>query len=331
MNLVKWGVLSTADIGQTQLIPAIQRAENAEVVAIASRGENAKAVAGKLGIPKAYTSYEQLLEDPEIEAVYIPLPNSLHKEWVIKAAKHGKHVLCEKPASLTQNELREMVDVCNKNQVKFMEAFMYQFHPQHDKVRELIQAGEIGKVAFMRSSFSFFLENPSENIRMTKDLGGGSLYDLGGYVTHSIRTILGEEPVKVYASANMDLKYNVDTTVAGVLSFASGVEASFDCSFQGTFRNSYTVVGSKGTIKVMSAYRPDLNELGKAVIRVKKENGSAEEYVVAGDQYKLQVEHVSDAIANNTQPIYSSEKMLNQAKVLDACFASVESGKSVNL
>ncbi|MRH41954.1 gfo/Idh/MocA family oxidoreductase [Aquibacillus halophilus] len=331
MKQVKWGVLSTAGIGQEQLIPAIQRSGNGEVIAIASRGDKAKEVAKELNIPKAYTSYEQLLEDPEIEAVYIPLPNSLHKEWVIKAAEHGKHVLCEKPAALNGAELKEMIDVCEHHQVQFMEAFMYQFHPQHEKVKQLIQSGVIGEVASMRGAFSYFLGDPETNIRMSSDLGGGALYDIGSYATHSIRYIMDAEPVKVYASAKTDPKYKVDTTVAGVLSFENGVEALFDCSFEATFRNLYEVLGSTGKIEVNSAYRPDTSENGEGVIRVTKDNGEVEEFSVAGDQYKLQVEHFSECVLENKEPSYSNEKITNNMKVIDACFKAIETGNSVRI
>ncbi|WP_226037111.1 Gfo/Idh/MocA family protein [Aquibacillus saliphilus] len=329
MKKVKWGVLSTAGIAQQQLIPAILRSENAELIAIASRGEKSKEVANAFDIPKAYTSYQQLIEDPEIEAVYIPLPNKLHKEWVIKAAEHKKHILCEKPAALNGSELKEMIDVTEEHDVKFMEGFMYQFHPQHEKVKQLIKSGMIGDVAFMRASFSFLLNDAETNIRMSAELGGGSLNDIGCYALHSIRNILDEEPVKVYASAKKDSKYKVDTNVAGVLTFDSGVEASFDCSFNAIGRNAYEVIGSKGSIEVTSAYRPDVNENGQGVIRLKKDNGEVEEFTIAGDQYKLEVEHFSEAISKQIDPLYTKEKIINNMKVLESCFQSIDSGHSV--
>mgnify|MGYP001948433970 CR=1 FL=1 len=179
MSMMRWGVLSTAKIGLTQVIPAIQRSKNGRVVAIASRNiENAKNVAEDLEIDTAYGSYEELLDDSSIDAVYIPLPNALHKEWVIKAAEKKKHVLCEKPVAVSLEELKEMTDACEKNGIKFMEAFMYQFHPQHQKVKDLIAEGVIGDVAMMRASFTFFL-NDSSHVRLSEDLAGGFMFDVG--------------------------------------------------------------------------------------------------------------------------------------------------------
>ncbi|WP_186580774.1 Gfo/Idh/MocA family protein [Aquibacillus kalidii] len=329
MTNVKFGVLSTAKIGLEQVIPAIKRSEYAEVLAIASRDDKSIKIAEEMAIPKAYTSYEELLDDPEIDAVYIPLPNNLHKHWVIEAAKKGKHVLCEKPATLNSEELAEIFEVCEKYGVTFMEAFMYQFHPQHDKVKELIMSGEIGDVSFMRSSFSFLLDDLT-NIRMVKELGGGSLYDVGCYTLHSIRNIIGQEPTKVYASAKLQPETGVDTTVAGVMSFANGVEASFDCSFDSTSRQTYEVVGSNGTIEVLGAFRPDQNEDGKGIIRVKKD-GEVSEQKVESDQYKEQVDNFANAILNQTEPRYTKDDMMKQMKLLEACLQSIDSGESVKL
>lgn len=165
MKALQWGVLSTAKIGQTQMIPAIQRSKNGEVAAIASSSERAAEIAESLSIKKIYDSYEDLLADPDIDAIYIPLPNHLHKKWVIEAAKHRKHILCEKPAALTADDTEEMVNVCHNQGVTFMEAFMYQFHSQHERVRKIIASGEIGEVKLIKGSFSFLLEDRSGNIR----------------------------------------------------------------------------------------------------------------------------------------------------------------------
>ncbi|WP_138419496.1 Gfo/Idh/MocA family protein [Aquibacillus sediminis] len=329
MKKIQWGVLSTAKIGRTQVIPAIQRSKNGEVAAIASRGgEKAREVAKSLNIPTAYDSYEALLEDQTIDAVYIPLPNSLHKEWVIEAAKQGKHILCEKPAALNSSELKEMLLACEMYKVTFMEAFMYQFHPQHQLVKEWIQAGEIGDVAFARASFSFVL-NDGSNIRMNSDLGGGSLYDIGCYTIHSLRHVLDEEPTNVYASAKLHPELNVDTTVAGVLNFASGIRASFDCSFASIPRNEYEIIGSKGKIEVKGAYRPDQNEDGNGSVRLIKDNNEVIERSIEGDQYKLQVEHFADCLLENKQPSYTIENMIHHTTVMDSCYESIDTGKPV--
>ncbi|WP_407271069.1 Gfo/Idh/MocA family protein [Radiobacillus sp. PE A8.2] len=330
MEKLNWGIMSTAGIGQTQVIPAIQRSNNGIVQAIASRGDKAREVATALNIPKAYSSYEQLLDDPEIQAVYIPLPNSLHKEWVIKAAESGKHVLCEKPAALNPDELVEMIQACRNNQVIFMEAFMYQFHPQHGKVKELIESGAVGDVSFMRASFSYFMQDRDTNIRMNRELGGGSLYDIGCYSLHSICNILNMKPTNIFASAKVDPRNQVDTNVAGTLSFNNGVQASFDCSFDLTSRNSYQVVGSKGSIEVNGAFRPDQNENEEGRITVQTEDGM-EEFFIQADQYKLQVENFASAIFEGKQPSYTNEMMLDHALVVDACLKSIDTRESVSL
>lgn len=159
MRTVKWGILGTARIAREQLIPALQREGHSEVVAIASKSGKARDVADRFGIPAAYDDYEALLGDPAVEAVYIPLPNGLHKEWAIKAARHGKHVLCEKPSALTSAETREILEACREHDVIFMEGFMYRHHPQHQRVKEIMQSGEIGEVVLFRASLHFLLED----------------------------------------------------------------------------------------------------------------------------------------------------------------------------
>ncbi|MDX8044581.1 Gfo/Idh/MocA family oxidoreductase [Gracilibacillus sp. S3-1-1] len=330
MTQLKWGVLSTAKIGRTQVIPAIQRSTNGEVMAIASRNEkSAKQTAEELNIPRAYGSYEALLDDPAIDAVYIPLPNALHKEWVIKAAEKKKHVLCEKPVAITNEELVEMITVCEKNNVIFMEAFMYQFHPQHQKVKQFIQDGVIGDIAFMRASFSFYLEDRS-NIRLNSDLAGGSMFDVGCYTLHAIRNILDEEPTAAYAHAYYHPKLKVDTTMAGTLTMPSGILASFDSSFDSTSRESYEVVGSKGTITVTSAFRPDTNEgmVGEIFLQT---NEGTEVITEAGDQYALMVENFADAILHDQPLFYYTAKMQQQMKVLDAVYESSRTGQVISL
>ena len=331
MEKVRWGILSTAQIGRTQVIPAISRSANGEVTAIASRSEEGRQAAEELGIEKFYPGYEDLLKDKEVDAVYIPLPNSLHKEWVLKAAAYGKHILCEKPAALNYEDLEEMIEACDHSEVLFMEAFMYQFHPQHKKVKELIASGAIGEVGLLRSSFSFFLGDKADNIRMNRELGGGALYDVGCYCLHAVRNISGAEPVQLYANARIDPDYQVDTGTAGTLVFKNGLQATFDCSFALTGRNSYEVVGSSGEIEVFSAFRPDVNENGRGQVRLTKADGETEDYFVDGDQYKEEVEQFAASILNGSPLAYSPNKMLANMKVLDACFRSIREGTSVTL
>ncbi len=328
MGKIKWGVLSTADIGQTQVIPAIKRSTYGEVTAIASQSEKAKDVAGKLGIPKSYESYEQLLADPEIDAVYIPLPNHLHAKWTIEAAKAGKHVLVEKPAALTEAETIEMVTACEKYGVKFMEAFMYQFHIQHKRVKDIIQTGEIGELKYMYASHSFLLQE-EENIRLSPEKGGGALYDVGCYNIHAIRHILDSEPVEVMGFSDMDNQYGVDLTTTAHLVMDNGMRAMFDCSFEMTNRNEYHVVGTLGEIICRYAYRPDL--AGNQGALLVKSGGETRKELIQCDQYMMQVDHFSECIRNNQNPSYTPRDTLQNMRVIEACYESIKTKSIIKL
>lgn len=323
LRKVRWGVISTADIAQTQVIPAILRSEHAEIVAIASRGEKASAVAEIFSIPHYYESYEELLKNQEVEAVYIPLPNHLHKQWVMEAAKFGKHVLVEKPAALTAQETLEMIRVCQENDVKFMEAFMYQFHPQHKRVKELITSGEIGEIKYMRASFSFILEEREANIRLNKEMGGGSIYDVGCYCIHAIRNLLESEPVTVEVFAEHDPQTGIDLSAIGYMKLENGINCVFDCSFDMSFRQEYEIVGTKGKITIPHAYRPDV--VGHDALIIIGDRFET----VSGDQYKLQIDHFSKAILEDFQPSYSVENTIQNMRVIDACYESIEKGQPI--
>ncbi|MDS9472492.1 Gfo/Idh/MocA family protein [Sporosarcina pasteurii] len=331
MKKVNWGVLSTAGIAQKQLLPAFMRAENAVVTAIATGSdvEKAQEIANKFEIEHVYDSYEKLLDDPTIDAVYIPLPNHLHKQWVIKAAKKGKHILCEKPAAIAREEVLEMKAACEENNVLFMEAFMYYFHPQHARVKEIIDRGEIGEVTFMQAGFSFYMpeERRGNNIRMSQEKGGGSIYDIGSYAIHTIRNILRAEPESVHVHAVMDPDYGIDTDAVGYLNFPNGIRASFDSSFNLAMRHEYKVHGTKGSITVPRAFRPD-NYGGEGLIQIEKGDVTTTE-IVRGDQYCLQVEHLSQAILDGEKTVHHTfENTLDNMAVIDACYASIASGKS---
>lgn len=331
MPKLRWGVLSTAKIGQEQVIPAIQRSSNGEVVAIASRKlEKAQEVADKWAIPKAYDSYDALLKDEQIDAVYIPLPNSMHRQWMIEAANFKKHVLCEKPVALNNGELLEMIETAKQNKITFMEAFMYQFHPQHQKVKKLISNGEIGEIVMMRASFSFYLDN-DQNIRLQNHLGGGAMYDVGCYTLHAIRNILSDEPISVYASSTKKGESQVDTTMTGVLTFHDGKLGVFDTSFDTINRQSYEVVGSKGTITVTTAFRPDENENMAGELVLKKEGQTPVTHKEAGDQYKLMVENFASYVLEQKPLAYNVEEMKKQMAILDAVYQSSRENKVIKL
>ena len=332
MKKVNWGVLSTAGIAQKALLPAFMRAENAIVKAIATGSDLAKAkeIAEKFQIEKVYDSYEKLLDDPNIDAVYIPLPNHLHKQWVIESAKKGKHILCEKPAALTAKDAAEMIQVCEENDVLFMEGFMYSFHPQHARVREIIQSGEIGRVTYMTGSFSFYLgeERRAANIRMNAEKGGGSIYDIGCYAIHAIRNILEMEPETVQVHAVVDEKYGIDTDAVGHFTFSDGMRATFDCSFNAAMRHVYHIHGTEGTITVPRAFRPD-NFGGEGIIQLEKGDTVTTE-IVRGDQYCLEIEQLSKAILEGDKTVpHTVENTINNMKTIEACYQSISTNQKV--
>jgi predicted dehydrogenase len=249
MSALRLGILSTADIGRTKVIPGMMKARRAEVVAIASRdGARARSVADELGIPTAHTSYEALLSDPEIDAVYLPLPNHLHARWSIAAARAGKHVLCEKPLALTSADAQAMIDVFKAEDRRLMEAFMYRLHPSWIAVQEIVASGHIGRLTAVQSWFSYFNDDPS-NIRNMRDAGGGALFDIGCYSVNLSRMLFGSEPTRVEASIVRDPITGVDVLTSGILEFGDGV-ATFTCSIRAEDDQRVHVYGTKGRISV---------------------------------------------------------------------------------
>jgi predicted dehydrogenase len=247
MRKVRWGVLSTALIGTAKVIPGLRRSERSEVVAIASRSdETASRVARDLAIPRTHGSYEALLADPEVDAVYIPLPNHLHAEWTIAALRAGKHVLCEKPVGLTAAEAERMAAEAVASGRLLMEAFMYRHHPSWRAVAELVADGEIGEVRAVDSWFSYHLDDPS-NIRSIRSMGGGALYDIGCYNVNLSRMLFGGEPSSVSAAMVVDPALDVDVLASGTMVFKGGV-ASFTCATRVEPDQRVHVYGEQGRI-----------------------------------------------------------------------------------
>ncbi len=244
---LRWGILSTAKIGVRNVIPGIQAADRCEVTSIASRdGGRASDVAESLGIPRAHGSYEELLADPEVDAIYIPLPNHLHAEWTIASARAGKHVLCEKPLAMTSGQAQEMVDVCASEGVRLMEAFMYRLHPSWQAVREMVASGRIGSLRAVQSWFSYFNDDPT-NIRNVAAFGGGALMDIGCYSVNLSRMLFDGEPLGVEASVSRDPTTGVDVLTSAILEFESGV-ATFTCSTRAEPDQRVHVYGTEGRI-----------------------------------------------------------------------------------
>ncbi len=318
---LRWGVLSTSNIGRRAVLPAIQRSSNGELVAVASRdADRARAFADELGIPRAYASYEQLLADPEIEAVYIPLPNSMHREWTIKAAQAGKHILCEKPLALNAAECAEMDVAARQHGVLLMEAFMYRFHPQTERVIELIRQGAIGKPRLIKAAFTFRLTNPA-NIRLQADLGGGSLMDVGCYCVNVSRTLFGAEPIEVQAFAGWSAG-GVDEHMVGSLRFAGGY-AQFDSALTLARREAYQVVGANGVLDVPVAFLPGH---GDTIIRIRDAAGERNETIAGIDEYQLMAEHFAACVHGQAALRYTPAEAAANMRTIEALYRSARNG-----
>ena len=329
---LRWGIISTARIAESALIPAIHQSRNGIVAAVGSRDlERGKAYAAKNNIPKVYGSYEELFADPEIDAIYNPLPNGMHGEWSIKAAEAGKHVLCEKPLSNDAAEAKKMADVFAKRGLLLVEAFMYRFHPQTKKVKQMIADGAVGKVNMVQATFDFSLTDESD-IRLNKDLFGGALMDIGCYCVNVLRYMVGEEPNQFKVIADFGAKSKVDERMVAVMAFPSGVLAHFDCSFRTHFTQTYEIRGSHGRIFVERAYvpfRPDPE--ADVIIRWWRSTPGVEvhEYeeikVERPNQYTLMAEDFADAIFEKRAPQYTIEDAIKQMQAIDQLYKAARS------
>jgi predicted dehydrogenase len=316
---VRWGILSTANIGKAAVVPALKAAANAEVVAVASRdSERAFGYATRYGIPHSYGNYDDLLRDREVQVIYVPLPNSQHHPWVMKALRAGKHVLVEKPMGLSAAECLEMAAAADANGVRLMEGFMYRFHPQISTLLTLIDNGAIGRLSHMHAAFTFRLQRP-DNIRLQPELGGGSLMDVGCYCVNICRTIADEEPVEVQALAKWH-PGGVDESMCGTLRFASGITAQFDCSLGLARRETFLAAGNDATIELPRAFLP-----GTAATQVIIRRGynDVDTRTVAGvDEYRLMVEHFSDCVFTNTAPLFDAREAALNMRVIEALYQS---------
>lgn len=322
-STVRWGVLSTANIGRAAVIPAIQQSGNGDVVAVASRDlQTAADFAQALNIPQAYGDYQALLEDDAIDAVYIPLPNSLHREWVIKAAAAGKHILCEKPLALTAAECAEMAVAARQHGVKLMEAFMYRFHPRTERVLTMVQSGALGDVHQIHAAFTFRLTH-RENIRFRPELGGGALMDVGCYCVNVARTLAGREPVSVQARAHWG-ETGVDDRLAGTLQFADGLIAQFDCALTMARRESYLVAGTERFLEVPNAFLP-----GTADVEIIERDGRGQPVihtVDGADEYQLMVEHFADCVLHDRPLRYDVAEAAANMRTIEALYRSARAG-----
>ena len=328
---VRWGVLGAARIALTKVIPAMQRGELCSVSAIASRDlEKARSAAANLDIPKAYGSYEELLADPEIEAVYNPLPNHLHVPWSIRAAEAGKHVLCEKPIALSVQECRKLVDVQRRTGLTIGEAFMVRSHPQWLRARELVRTGEIGDVRSILAAFSYHNVDLA-NVRNVAEWGGGALYDIGCYPIQISRFLLGQEPLRVLGLIERDPETQIDRLTSAILEFPSA-HALFTSGTQLVRYQTVQVLGTRSRIGVEIPFNAPPDRPSRLFIdRTGDVTGSGIEVeeIPRCDQYTIQGDLFSRAIREKTEPPTPLSDSLRNLAVIDAVFESARTGRWV--
>jgi predicted dehydrogenase len=329
MNELRWGVLSTAKIGRDKVIPGIQAAERCEVVAIGSRdADRARGVAEELGIPRVHGSYEALIDDPEVDAVYIPLPNHLHMEWTIAAARAGKHVLCEKPIALTAADAQEMAAVCAAEGVRLMEAFMYRLHPSWVAVRGIVGSGRLGQLQAVQSWFSYFNDDPT-NIRNIREYGGGALMDIGCYSVNLSRMLFGGEPDRIEASITRDPASGVDVLTSALMGFGDGV-ATFTCSTRAEPDQRVHVYGTEGHLSVgipfnIPPYRPtevSVTAGGDPPVAPDTEVLTFE----PADQYAVQAEGFASAVLDGEPVPLPPEDSIANMRVIEEIVAAAARG-----
>jgi predicted dehydrogenase len=319
---IRWGVLGVAKIATAKVIPAMRRGALTEIAAIASRDQDkATKAAGDLGIPKAYGSYEALLADPEIDAVYNPLPNHLHAPLSIKAAEAGKHVLCEKPIALTVAETKELIAARDRTGVKIGEAFMVHVHPQWLRTLEIVRSGEIGVLRAFNCIFSYNNRDP-RNIRNIAEIGGGTIMDIGCYPIHASRWIFGEEPVRVNALIDRDPEFGTDRLTSAILDYPSG-HAVFTCSTQMAPYQRMTFFGTAGRVEVEIPVNAPPDQ--ETRIFIQTDAARTETFPVC-DQYTLQGDAFSRAILGECDVPVPLENALRNMAVIEALFRSGRSG-----
>ncbi len=328
---LRWGVLSTAAIGLKKVIPAMQRSEHTRVTAIASRGlAKAREAARALNIEKAYGSYEELLADPEIDAIYNPLPNHLHVQWTAKAAEAGKHVLCEKPLSMTAAEAKTLLAVRERTGVKIGEAFMIRSYPQWLRLRALLDEGRVGELRSVTGFFSYFNVDP-KNIRNQVEAGGGALMDIGCYLIHSSRYAFGQEPKRVVACIDRDPRMGTDRLSSGILEFAGG-HSIFTCSTQLISYQRIHFLGTRGRIEIEIPFNAPIDRPTRMFIDSSGDlsgSGIATETFPACDQYTLQGEAFARAVWEDTPPPVPLEDSIGNMAAIEALFRSAATNQWV--
>jgi D-xylose 1-dehydrogenase (NADP+, D-xylono-1,5-lactone-forming) len=318
---VRWGIVSTAHINRL-VIPPAQASEKVDLIAVASRDqERAEEYARKWGIERAYGSYEALLEDPDIEAVYISLPNSLHCPWSIRALEAGKHVLCEKPLSPRAADVEEAFDAAERTGRILMEAFMYRHNPQTRELKRLVEEGAIGRLRLVRAAFSFTMGDP-ENVRMLPDVDGGGLMDVGCYCVSGCRLLAGE-PERVYAEQVVG-PTGVDVVFAATMRFADGVFGQIDCGLALPERDELEAIGDGGSL-----FLDDPWHARAPVIELRRDGEVERIELERTDSYGLELENLSDAIRGRAEPLLGRDDAVGQAVAIEALYRSAATGAAV--
>lgn len=328
--MLKFGIMSTAKIAREHVVPAIQQAEGACLEGIASRNAGrARKMAEHFNAPQSFGSYEEMLASPDIDAVYIPLPTSQHVEWANKAITAGKHVLVEKPLALKASEISKLIRARDKAGVVVSEAFMVTYHPQWLKVRELLKKGTIGTLRRIESSFTYF-NMDAGNMRNQVELGGGALPDIGVYPTVCARFATGMEPQSVSASVEFDPNFKTDRYASVQLEF-EGVDMSFYISTQMANRQTMVFHGDKGFIELSAPFNSNLYEGDEVRVHNAKHNDTRTYRFTGLNQYRLEIEAFSRAVAGKKQPVFTLEESVLNQKVIDAIYKSGKSGKRVKV
>jgi xylose dehydrogenase (NAD/NADP) len=322
---VRWGLMGTARIATVRVLPVLPQVPDATLLAVASRSmEKARRIADQFGAPRAYDSYEALLADPDIEVVYIPLPNHLHKEWAIKAVQAGKHVLCEKPIALNAAEAREMQAAARANGRLLLEAFMYRFGPLMQKALEIVRSGVLGDLRAIHTAFDYVIvENPA-NVRLHPEMGGGALYDIGAYCINVARMLAGREPVTAFAHLERSPKWGVDMSATGVLDFGDGLLGTFSASFDCRGSTFFRAVGTRGVLEAPEGF---LGRGESARLMLTLEDRSHETVIPLVDAYALELQDMCDAVRGVRPAQFVDEPLDATIRVIDACFASERSGR----
>jgi len=333
MKQINWGILGAAKIAVEQVIPAMIKSENANLLAISSRDiKKAKNISQKFSIQKTYGNYEQLILDPEIDAVYIPLPNHLHIPYSIKALNSGKHVLCEKPISIKAKDILKLKTVIKKSKKIFSEAFMVRFHPQWIKTKKLIQDGAIGKLTAIQGLFNYYNVDP-QNIRNDASIGGGGLLDIGVYPIITSRFVTGLEPKKVISLIEYDADFKTDILASAILDFGK-VQMSFTCSTQSHLMQHMRFVGTQGRLEVPVPFNPMADQKSKIYLWNDVKHPSQEPSVIEieeADQYQKQIETMNNCILNQKPFPFDLEDSYRNMIIIDSVFKSSQTGSWVSI